>query len=102
MALYELVLDDPEYIKARNKFTRRCEALTLVEYLRDEASVEFEAQRPQGDEKNEWLAFADDVLKELAETGLTDDDVGTILRAGDAASRGIDLKESANDFLGEP
>lgn len=99
LALVYRNTEDHGYRVASNLFTRRAEALMLVEHLREESSVTFDSPEPGADAAPEkCLEFADAVLEELKASGFTDAEIGKLLEIGAEAADAIDTKAVIGSF----
>lgn len=94
--------DDPVYKTRVALVSRRVRAIQLVTLLRDDPNIEWDAKEPPGNETKEWEEYADNILKELEETTLTDEEIAELLTEGDLLSCVVDLEDVADNELLTP
>lgn len=91
--------DDPAY---RDKFAvaaRRLAAMKLREVLREDPNVNFDTVQPSETEDDAvWQAYADALLKEIEECGITEREMYEIGSQGDSAGSGLKVGEAAKAF----
>lgn len=93
---------DPQYKKAVATVSRRVRAVQLVAFLRDDPHIEWDSKEPETNKLEEWTNYADGILKELENTSLTDEEIGTIINEGDDLSCMVDLTKVADAELLTP
>lgn len=93
---------DPDYQMKSAVVSRRIRAVQLVTLLRDDPNVEWESEEPKGTEASQWQNYADQILKELEETSLTDDEVAEIINEGEMQAVIVDLVHVADTELLTP
>jgi len=97
-------MDDPKYQHSLMKVGRRQRAVTLAEHLRCDENVVFDAKPPQGDgaddeTKKAWIAYAEALAAEIEGSGLTDEEVQSLLDIGQKLGSRIDVEDRLKDFL---
>lgn len=96
--------DDPKYQHALMKVGRRQRAVTLAEYLRCDENVTWEAKPPTNeasgeDAKKAWIDYAESLAAEIEASGLTDEEVQSLLDIGQKLGSRIDVEDRLKDFL---
>lgn len=91
--------EDPEYLRMLNKYYRRLQAMRLASHLRADEDIQFEAKEPAGKDKDEWLKYADALVQEVVDFGLTDQEVDEIVRVADSLSVSVEPDEGFKAFL---
>ncbi len=101
-----LMADDPQnadYLVQREHYHQRVAALAISESLLGDENITWETQRPQEDSSSAqaWLKYADDVLVELEQAGLTDGDLAFLCEAIAQLSHllGDHLRRAQMDFF---
>lgn len=98
---YEEV-EPPGYQEAVSTFNGRLLALRLRDVLRADQSVEFDVVEPsQEASKEDWLKYADTLSASITQdgSGLTDDEISTLLEVAEALSDQISVDEAMESFL---
>jgi hypothetical protein len=91
---------DSAFIQKFNRWTNRRDAVALAYHLDEEESISFDTKRPDDSaDKKAWEAYADGILKELSEFGMTDDEMGAVLRVADTISNTVNTEAAVKRFL---
>ena len=91
--------NDPKHVSACAAVTRRGRCLQLVEHLRDDPNVEWDAKPPQSDKAEDWNTYADAILQEVEQIGFTDREILALLDAGERLACISNVDEAINRFL---
>lgn len=94
--------NDPEYRAKLAQIGLRLKAVRVREMLRYDPTVEFESVQPEGDDADKWASFADSLIQEFTEFGMTDSELSHIEFLGDKLSVRIDIEEARKSFLLDP
>lgn len=90
---------DPGYVRARNLYYNRTLALKLRELLRHDPDVVFNADEPAGTDAKAWAAYADALVQEIKDAGLSLEEVQQICEIGDSIATTINTKDVVAGFL---
>lgn len=93
---------DPEYRRELELYHQRVAVLSVVEALRADPHVTFEAERPSGEAG--WAAYADAVYAEMEQAGFTAGDLVHLCSFACRMSNlaGEHLREASQGFSGPP
>lgn len=92
--------NDPGYRAKANLWQLRYNALAVCDLLRDDEQVTWDANPPDKNATREqWEAFADELVKELDKNGFTDTDLEMILGRGQEISASVDIDGAMKRFL---
>ena len=94
--------NDPEYLAKLAQIGLRLKAVRVREMLRYDPTVEFESVQPEGEDADKWASFADSLIHEFTEFGLTEGEMTWLEGLGDKLAVRIDMDEARKSFLSEP
>lgn len=91
---------DPEYLNQLDQYHQRVAVLAIVESLRADPLVSFEAQPPTTAEAVPWAQYADAIFEEMESAGLTAGDLAILSNWTCQLSNLIegDMQRSSSNF----
>lgn len=90
--------DDPDYKRDAGIAIQRMIALRLRIHLADDPTVSFDAVAPTTDDLNDWCEYADKLVEEIRDCGLTDPEITEICNVGASLTNGFKIDEAIDSF----
>ena len=86
--------NDPEYEAKLAVQYNRCRAMQFKDVLRTDTTIEFNPEPLTTDSSDVWKTYADTLVEELADSGLTDQEITGIITAAQKLANSLNIDEA--------
>lgn len=93
-SVFEEDSNDPEYEEKLALQYNRCRAMQFKDVLRTDKTIEFEQEPLTSDSSDVWKMYADKLVEDLKDSGLTDQEINGIITAAQKLANSLSIDEA--------